>query len=267
MAKYRPHVIAAIATKYGNLRRAQSILEAIRKDPDLGRIYHGFYHQLPLSLVANPLKSFTRLILRQSRYRHPAQRPRFYLPELEAKPWWPTDAHSSILVANSEVIAKEFNNVTAKIKNHPQGYLVNNGNWLTFFLFRNGKIEDNCRLCPQTTSIVESLPLCAEAGGNVYFSVMVPGTHIAPHCGPLNTRLRYHLTLAHDEQAWMRVDAEKRSWKPHECLVFDDSFEHEVRHDGRVPRVVLLVDCWHPELSVLEREWIGRLYAEIGASI
>jgi aspartate beta-hydroxylase len=267
MPNYRPELIAWTARNFRNLQRAKHILKPIKQNQDLSRIYDGFYHQLPLSLAINPIKCLPKLFLRQSCYRHQTQRPRFYLPALEAKPWWPSDENSRILVANSHIIEKEFSNIRSVTKKHSQGYLVNDGDWLTFNLFRDGKMEENCALCPQTTEIVESLPLCTRAGGNVYFSVTLPGTHIKPHCGPLNTRLRYHLTISHDERAWMRVDAEKRSWMPRECLVFDDSFEHEVLHHGQVPRVVLLVDCWHPGLSVLEREWIERLYAEIGSSV
>ena len=36
-------------------------------------------------------------------------------------------------------------------------------------------------------------------------------------------------------------------------LAFDDSFEHEVHNPAADPRVVLLVDVWHPELSEAER--------------
>jgi len=31
-------------------------------------------------------------------------------------------------------------------------------------------------------------------------------------------------------------------------LLFDDSFEHEVRNDTNEDRVVLLIRVWHPEL-------------------
>jgi Aspartyl/Asparaginyl beta-hydroxylase len=259
--------IASCARNYRTLCRAKPVLDEIRRNPDLKRIYGGFYHQIPLSFVVSPIKAAPRLFRRRSRYRYRSQRPRFYVPQLKAEPWWPNDAISSVLTANADVISKEFERISSRIKNHPQGYLVGKGDWLTFNLFRDGKIEENCRLCPATTEIVESLPLCPRASGNVYFSVMMPGTQVKPHCGPLNTRVRYHLTLSHDEQAWMRVDAEKRTWRPRECLVFDDSFEHEVQHLGSVPRAVLLVDCWHPELSHLEREYIDRLLVKIGTSL
>ncbi len=41
----------------------------------------------------------------------------------------------------------------------------------------------------------------------------------------------------------------RKNWREGEVLVFDDSFEHEVFHDGIGPRVVLIVDVWHPQLT------------------
>ena len=38
-----------------------------------------------------------------------------------------------------------------------------------------------------------------------------------------------------------------------ECFIFDDSFEHEVFNppsaNGVLPRVVLIIDIWHPDLT------------------
>jgi aspartate beta-hydroxylase len=41
--------------------------------------------------------------------------------------------------------------------------------------------------------------------------------------------------------------------------VFDDSFNHEVWHDGRETRWVLLIDFWHPDLTVPEQRALTRL--------
>ena len=38
------------------------------------------------------------------------------------------------------------------------------------------------------------------------------------------------------------------SWEAGKILLFDDSFEHEVRNDTDEERVVLLIRLWHPEL-------------------
>ena len=35
--------------------------------------------------------------------------------------------------------------------------------------------------------------------------------------------------------------------------MFDDSFEHEVWNNSTESRVILLVDVWHPELTLNER--------------
>lgn len=48
------------------------------------------------------------------------------------------------------------------------------------------------------------------------------------------------------------MGAEKRAWREGECLLFDDSFDHEVVHQGDRERVVLLIDYWHPDLAPAE---------------
>ena len=38
-------------------------------------------------------------------------------------------------------------------------------------------------------------------------------------------------------------------WAEGELLVFDDSYEHEVWNETDLPRLVLIVDLWHPRLD------------------
>lgn len=48
----------------------------------------------------------------------------------------------------------------------------------------------------------------------------------------------------------MRVADEKRVVEEGKCIIFDDSFEHEVwNHDTVRARIVLIFDVWHPDLS------------------
>ena len=42
----------------------------------------------------------------------------------------------------------------------------------------------------------------------------------------------------------MRVGNEFKQWNTGKALMFDDSFEHEVFHNGTDPRVVLLMDIF-----------------------
>ncbi len=51
----------------------------------------------------------------------------------------------------------------------------------------------------------------------------------------------------------MRVGNETRMWQEGRCLIFDDSWEHEVWNDSNSDRVVLLVNFWHPDLP--QEKW------------
>ncbi len=114
--------------------------------------------------------------------------------------------------------------------------------WKTFFLYGYGyKVEHNCRICPRTTELVESVPGMLTA----FFSILAPGKHIPPHRGPYKGMLRYHLGLIVPqpaEQCRIRVGDEIRCWQPGKSLLFDDTFEHEVWNETAGTRVVLFVD-------------------------
>jgi aspartate beta-hydroxylase len=57
------------------------------------------------------------------------------------------------------------------------------------------------------------------------------------------------------------VGNETREWRTGAAaFAFDDSFEHEVNHEGGERRVVLIVDCWHPALRPAERVLIRDLF-------
>ena len=82
---------------------------------------------------------------------------------------------------------------------------------------------------------------------------MRPGVHVWPHCGPTNCRVRCHLGLVTPPGPRIRVGNETRAWEQGRFIIFDDSFEHEVWHDGESVRLVLIIDVWHPELSAHHR--------------
>ena len=106
-------------------------------------------------------------------------------------------------------------------------------------------------MCPHTASTIASRPEFNTVFlGTSFFSRLLPGTHIEPHCGPSNLRLRCHLGLVVPEGARIRVGTEVRAWEAGRCLVFDDSYEHEVWHEGEGERIVLICDMWHPDIDV-----------------
>jgi beta-hydroxylase len=127
-----------------------------------------------------------------------------------------------------------------------QKRITQDDHWKTFFLYGYGyKMEGNCQECPETTRIVESIPGMTTA----FFSILSPGKHIPPHRGPYNGLLRVHLGLIipqPQENCRIQVGDEIRHWQVGECLVFDDSYRHQVWNDTDGMRVVLFLDIQRP---------------------
>lgn len=119
--------------------------------------------------------------------------------------------------------------------------LKDTGDWKQLELFARGVKTKNCKLAPMTCKVIESFTAASTCKrGQVKFSVLLPGTHVFSHCGPTNCRVRCHLGLKVPEKTFIRVADEIRSWKEGEWLIFDDSYEHEVWHNGTSVRLVLI---------------------------
>jgi aspartate beta-hydroxylase len=187
----------------------------------------------------------------------PLQRPAFYFPGLTAKPWHnPNDFDSAaMLEASYEVIKLELLNLLNKrmgFQPYLEKDLVTNGEWNAFYIRTPGVFfEKNQVSCPETAKVIDSLPRIGEMA---MFSALNPGAHLKAHCGRWNLRLTIHLGLIVPENCEFRVASEIRSWQEGKCLIFDDSFEHEVWNKSDRTRFNLLVDIWHPELSPVEIE-------------
>jgi len=123
-----------------------------------------------------------------------------------------------------------------------QARIVQPQHWKTFFFYAYGhRVEEGCTPCPKTTALLDSIPGMTTA----MFSILTPGTRIAPHRGPFKGVLRLHLPLivpADRERCAIRVGGETRGWHEGEGLVFDDTYEHEAWNETDEIRVVLFVD-------------------------
>ncbi|GLV43167.1 Aspartyl beta-hydroxylase [Carabus blaptoides fortunei] len=190
------------------------------------------------------------------------QRSLYNVNRLTAKPWWSASgtAYSRffhLLKTNWKTIRDEGVALLNEKKYFVEETedLRDTGKWAQFELFTRGfKLLNNCKKCPETCKIIESFPDARDCKrGQVKFSVMHPGTHVWPHCGPTNSRLRAHLGLIIPSDTCIRVAEEIRYWKEGEVILFDDSFEHEVWHNGSDIRLILIIDVWHPELTDSEK--------------
>ena len=156
------------------------------------------------------------------------------------------------------------------------------GNWNEVVLFGSG--SSSSFMAPNTRRLLQrhvpqAVTLAQQGGGEVIFSCLEPHTHIRPHCGPTNLRLTAHLGLIipsssphtsnddsndpttttttantpnnnnnNDCTCRIRIANHWHTWQPGKILLFDDSYEHEVRNDTNEVRVVLLLRFWHPHL-------------------
>jgi beta-hydroxylase len=118
------------------------------------------------------------------------------------------------------------------------------GKWRSYFLHGYGfSVPENLEACPKTAELVAHIPDLNSA----FFSILAPGTHIAPHRGVTKGLLTCHLGLIVPEgRLLMRVDRDYVGWRAGETLVFDDTYEHEVWNDTDATRVVLLVQFGRP---------------------
>ncbi|MBZ4374125.1 aspartyl/asparaginyl beta-hydroxylase domain-containing protein [Corallococcus sp. AS-1-6] len=187
----------------------------------------------------------------------PLQNPVMMCPGLEAKPWHDPQRYAFVAALEQAFpsIRAELLEQYGSLSTHPESrMLAVRGKWDTFYFFNTGhRFAENQASCPNTTRALSHVP-GIEVAGMAYFSVMAPGTQVKPHCGFTNTRIRCHLGLVVPPDCEMRVGSETRGWEEGRCIVFDDSFEHEVRNDSDRFRAVLLVDTWHPDLSEVERQ-------------
>ena len=129
----------------------------------------------------------------------------------------------------------------------PDQHRISKGdNWKTFAFYVYGnRVDDNCLRCPATAALLDRL----EGLQNAWFSILAPRYHIPPHRGPTRAVIRCHLGLrvpADRERCWLRVDNEIRHWEEGRCLIFDDTYEHEVKNDTDEVRVVLFLDFDRP---------------------
>lgn len=124
------------------------------------------------------------------------------------------------------------------------------GSWNVFLLYEQGRRNDpNCDRCPMTESLVKKYGAVHSVWAAVYFSVLAPHSHISAHTGPTNMRVRCHLGIEVPQGCRLRVGDQTLTWRSGKCLIFDDSFNHEVWNDSDEHRVVLVVDLWHPDLK------------------
>lgn len=208
---------------------------------------------------------------RREGYKRSQQEPTvFCLEGLPCQVWYDLEDHSSevsILQDQNtlDFFKEEFTNAFQDLNAGWVSNKVASGGWYLFYFINQGvKNNENCLKCPRSIKTIESLKTAMLdcAFGNVLFSILLPGTKIAGHCGPTNARIRCHVPLQIPKGFFISVAGEEKTWQEGRTLIFDDSYYHKVYCHGSItePRVVLMIDLWHPALLLSEQEMIKKLF-------
>jgi aspartyl/asparaginyl beta-hydroxylase (cupin superfamily) len=120
------------------------------------------------------------------------------------------------------------------------------GRWKAFVLWGYGhRSVRGCERCPETAAVLGRIPHLESA----WFSILAPGKHIPRHSGVTKGVIRCHLGLKVPRgggRCEMRVADETVRWEEGRCVLFDDSYKHEVWNDTDEERVVLILDVRRP---------------------
>ena len=208
---------------------------------------------------------------------------------LNDKPWW--DAHEfpefRQLEAKHERIREELHRYLAEegefqlgedhtlIGTRESESQIQKDDWSEVLLWNSDGITSEfspiCKRFPITCSAIYQIPMvtgtAVHQGGNpvlgqVTFFKLKAGSHLVPHVGTCNLRLTAHLGLIIPEGVSLRVANETRVWKQGKVIVFDDSFEHEVWHNGIEDRYVLYMSLWKREFGETVRSKAAQFWKQ-----
>ncbi|MEE4144862.1 MAG: aspartyl/asparaginyl beta-hydroxylase domain-containing protein [Halieaceae bacterium] len=141
--------------------------------------------------------------------------------------------------------------------------LVNKMSWASVHLYQNGVANEKViHKFPETLEALGGVPVATTDGNpsEVFISVLAPHTRIPEHFGVSSAILTAHLPIEVPPGCGLEVHGETRAPEPGKLMVFDDTWEHCAWNDSDQPRVVLIFELWHPELSEPERLAISRSF-------
>lgn len=239
-----------------------------------GRRPPGFQHSLELMLGQRQLQQST--IQRPGQYFYPGLPNRRYY-EASEFPW------AKAVEQAAPAIRAELDAYLAQGEGAFRPYLVSNPErppsdfhglrdnpaWSTLYLFEKGQpVAGIAERFPDTMAAMDQVDLARMSvrAPSILFSRLGPGATIPPHHGAINARLICHLPLVVPPGCGFRVGGEGRQWEEGKLLIFDDSVLHEAWNSSGEDRIILIFDCWRPEVPEPDRRAIAAMFEAIDAS-
>lgn len=125
--------------------------------------------------------------------------------------------------------------------------------WRTFILKAYGlENPGNMMRCPALASILRETPEVLSAT----ISFLAPRKHVPRHRGPFRGVLRFHLGLSMPSAAdgrpaaVLKIGDREHRISNGDCLLWDDTYPHEVWNASDDVRIALLLDVWRPDMPI-----------------
>lgn len=236
-----------------------------------GRRPPGFQHSLELMLGQRQLSSMG--------IQQPGQ---YYYPDLPQRRYYEPGEFSwaAAVEAATPAIRAELEAYLAEGSADFRPYLVSNPErppsnfhglrdnpaWSTLYLWENGRANEAlAERFPATMKAMDAVDLARISirAPSILFSRLGPGATIPPHHGAINARLICHLPLIVPPGCGFRVGGETREWSEGKLLIFDDSVLHEAWNNSAEDRIILIFDCWRPEVPAEDRKAIAAMFEAI----
>ena len=124
--------------------------------------------------------------------------------------------------------------------------IVSDTKWKKFYLKWYNDIPTETRdRTPVTSQLLDQCPSIQLA----MFSILEPNAIITPHRGIYNGVLRVHLGLScptQEEGCVLTINGTPYGWQDGKCLVWDDTYVHEVVNKSKKDRIILFLDINRP---------------------
>lgn len=141
--------------------------------------------------------------------------------------------------------------------------------WRMFVLKAYGvAVPHNMAQCPVLAGIVEANPDVLTAT----LSFLAPHKHIPQHRGPFRGVLRFYMGLSVPSDAngmpstVLTIDGNDYHIGNGECILWDDTYPHEVINRSDSPRIALLLDVWRRGMP-LDMELLSRLLIGVAGTV
>lgn len=123
--------------------------------------------------------------------------------------------------------------------------------WRMYIMKAYGHVsQENLARCPTMATLLQDCPEVLSAT----YSFLAPGKHVPEHRGPFRGILRFHLGLSMPRDkngnlgAILWIDRKPHLLDNGDCLLWDDTYPHELLNTTDQVRAVLLLDVWRPKM-------------------